>query len=378
MMPRRPNARSATELLRLLDFSRDLMQVPDLQSAMELIGPVISELLMSDRAFLLVFMGDQEHGVAFDHFGRMQSAHKETALYKCARQAVENNHAPLLVANATAGLAAQVRDHPDLLGATVLAVPFPWTKPAGALVVCWNKKKRRQFLTRRISLFHHLVELIGAALGSLGSRQELERQVLSKKEELADVTEEHAKEMLRRDHVEEEIRHLSITDVMTGLRNRRGFFLQAEQSFKVTKRQRLPSAVMFADVDGLKKINDQLGHDVGDQFIRDSAEVLRNSFRASDVIARLGGDEFAAYTIEATNSDAILNRIKERMEAFNRNSSRPYQVAFSAGIVQCDPLSSLTLADYLLMADTQMYAQKKERHPYTPTNFVSSQQGQPG
>lgn len=372
MIPHRQNASSVTELRRLLSLSRDLMQAPDLHSTMELIGPAISELLISDRVFLLVFMGDQEHGIAFDHVGRMQPAHKETALYKCARQAVENDQAPLLFAKATGGLAAQVRDHPTLRGSTILAVPFPWANPVGALVVCWNEKKHRKFLTKRISLLHHVVELIGAALGNLVSRQELERQILSQKEELADVTEEHEKEMLQRDRVEEEIRHISVTDVMTGLRNRRGFFLQAEQSFKVAKRQRLPSAVIFADVDGLKKVNDKLGHDVGDQLIRDSAEVLQNSFRASDVIARLGGDEFAAYTLEATNSDAILDRIKERIKVFNCNSSRPYQVEFSTGIVQCDPLSNLTLADYLLMADMQMYAQKKERHLYTSTNFAGS------
>jgi diguanylate cyclase (GGDEF)-like protein len=361
MTPRRANAGNVNELLRLLDFSRDLMQVPDLRSAMELIGPVISELLLSDHAFLLVFLGDQEHGVSFDYLGSIQPAHQETALYQCARQAMENDEAPLLFTNETGGLAAQVRNPPELQGATVLAVPFPLARPVGALVVCWNKKKRRQFLAKRVSLLHHLVNLIGAAFGNLGSRQELERQIHSKREELADVTEEHAQEMSRRDRVEEEIRHIAITDVMTGLHNRRGFFLQAEQSFKVAKRKRLESAVIFADVDGLKKVNDRLGHEVGDQLLRDSAEVLRNSFRASDVIARLGGDEFAAYTLEATNPDAILNRIKEKIEVFNGISSRPYQVAFSTGIVQCDPLSSLTLADYLLMADTQMYMRKKER-----------------
>ena len=374
-MARRQNPSSAAELLRLLALSRDLMQVPDLWSAMDLIGPAISELLIVDRALLLTFIGDKEHAVAFGHLGRIQPPHKETALYECARQTVENDETLPLFSNTTGKLAVQVKNHPGLQGSTVLAVPFPWKKPVGALVVCWNKKKRRQFLTKRISLLQHMVELTGAALGNIESRQDLQAQILSRKEELANVTEVHAKEMLRRDRVEEEIRHISITDVMTGLSNRRGFFLQAEQSFKVARRQRLPSIVIFADVDGLKKINDQLGHDVGDQLIRDSAEVFRDSFRASDVVARLGGDEFAAYTLEVTSSDAILNRIKGKIEVFNCSLSRPYQVAFSTGVVQCDPQSNMTLGDYLLIADTQMYAQKNKRRQYMPTNFEEFQQG---
>ncbi|MGE5651409.1 MAG: GGDEF domain-containing protein [Bacillota bacterium] len=365
----RPSTNIA-DLQRLLSLARDLLQTADFCPALELIGPAIAELLLSDRAVLLVFMGNQEHAIAFDQFGKTHSAQTERALYQCARQATKDAQLDRIIVGPNGIHALQISDHPELPGSTVLAVPFPWTQPVGALLVGWNKKKDRQFLRRRIVTLHHIAELVGAALGNLQSRQELERQMQVQDKELADVTEGHAKEMLRRDRVEEEIRHISITDVMTGLSNRRGFFLQAEQNLKIARRQRMASAVIFADVDGLKLINDALGHDVGDQLIRDSADVLRQSFRSSDVIARLGGDEFAVFTLDAANTDAILPRIRGRIEIFNRNSSRPYQVAFSTGIVQCDPVSSLTLADYLLMADTQMYAQKKERH-YGKANLAS-------
>lgn len=360
-MSARPSL-STSDLQRLLALARDLLQASDLCPALELIGPAISELLLSDRALLLVFMGNEEHAVAFDSFGRAHPANAESALYQYARQATGNAQLHPVLVDPTSLRAIQIMERPDLSLMSGLVVPFPWQSPVGALLVGWNKKKRPQFLVKQIVLLHHIAELIGAASGNFYSRQELEKHIQVQDRELVDTTEEHAKEMLRRDRVEEEIRHISITDVMTGLRNRRGFFLQAEQSFKVAQRQKLTSAVLFADIDGLKMVNDALGHDIGDQLIRDSAHVLQQSFRSSDVLSRLGGDEFSIFTLDAGNTEAILTRIRGRIEAFNRNSSRPYQVAFSIGIVQCDPGSNLTLADYLLMADAKMYAHKKERH----------------
>jgi diguanylate cyclase (GGDEF)-like protein len=161
--------------------------------------------------------------------------------------------------------------------------------------------------------------------------------------------------------VEEEIHRISVTDVLTGLLNRRGFFLHAERSFKVARRQGIPSALIFADIDGLKAVNDELGHDAGDRFIQDSARILQDSFRDSDVVARLGGDEFAAFTLGSTQPQVILARIQENIEGLRRHSSSPYQISFSTGIVQCDSSSDLALSDYLALADKRMYEQKKGR-----------------
>jgi diguanylate cyclase (GGDEF)-like protein len=154
---------------------------------------------------------------------------------------------------------------------------------------------------------------------------------------------------------------LSLTDVLTGLYNRRGFFVQAEHLFKVARRKRARSAVIFADIDGLKQINDELGHDSGDSAIRDAGAVFRQSFRQADVVSRIGGDEFVAYTLDDEQPDVILARIRANLRAFNLMQERTYAVSMSAGIVQCDPIGEQPLADYLLLADEQMYAQKRSR-----------------
>jgi diguanylate cyclase (GGDEF)-like protein len=157
------------------------------------------------------------------------------------------------------------------------------------------------------------------------------------------------------------MRTLSLTDVLTGLYNRRGFFVHAEQVFKVAQRKRTKSAVIFADIDGLKRVNDELGHDIGDRLIRDAALVFRQSFRQADVVSRLGGDEFVAFTLDDEQPGVILERIQAHLRAFNLMQERPYAVSISAGVVQCDPWDGRTLSHYVLAADEQMYVQKRSR-----------------
>jgi diguanylate cyclase (GGDEF)-like protein len=154
---------------------------------------------------------------------------------------------------------------------------------------------------------------------------------------------------------------LSLTDVLTGLYNRRGFFLQAEQIYKLARRKRTNSAVIFADIDGLKRVNDELGHDAGDRLIRDAAFIFRASFRQADVVARLGGDEFVAYTLDDEQASVILQRIEANLSAFNLMQERPYAVSMSAGVVQCDAGGEQPLSHYVYLADQQMYVQKRSR-----------------
>lgn len=116
--------------------------------------------------------------------------------------------------------------------------------------------------------------------------------------------------------------------------------------------------MIFADIDGLKAVNDELGHDAGDHLIQDAAHILQSSFRDSDVIARLGGDEFAAFTLDSAQPEVILARIHKKTKFYSQSISPPYQISISTGIIQCDPASDLSLSDYLSLADKQMYAQK--------------------
>jgi len=247
------------------------------------------------------------------------------------------------------------------LGQRVLALGVPAPAAMAALVVGWEHEADPSEWQERRRVLSAILELAAAALGSLQSRSSLERLVYSQYEQMADTARAHAEELARRDLAEGEMRKLSLTDVLTGLHNRRGFFVHAEQVFKLAQRKHARSAVIFADVDGLKQVNDELGHEMGDNLIRDAAAVFQESFRDADVVARLGGDEFVAYTLDDGQPEIILLRLHANLHAFNLMQERPYRVAFSAGIVGCDPGSERDLLNYVVLADQQMYAQKRRR-----------------
>jgi diguanylate cyclase (GGDEF)-like protein/PAS domain S-box-containing protein len=162
---------------------------------------------------------------------------------------------------------------------------------------------------------------------------------------------------------EERLRELSVSDELTGLANRRGFLLLAQQQLKVAERTGKALVLLFADLDRLKWINDTLGHGEGDRAIQDAARILRDSFRASDIVARLGGDEFVALSPDAAEQSEmlIMNRLQEHLHAHNREAQRPYELSISFGITVYHPAEPCTLEELLERGDRLMYEQKQKR-----------------
>ncbi|UCF97897.1 MAG: GGDEF domain-containing protein [Spirochaetaceae bacterium] len=164
-----------------------------------------------------------------------------------------------------------------------------------------------------------------------------------------------------RQRVLEELRTLSLSDELTGLYNRRGFFILAEQQIKIASRTRRGMLLVSADLDGLKKINDSFGHHEGDRAIVDAGQILRQSFRESDIISRIGGDEFVILIPEKPeiNAEVLFARLKKNLEAHNVRVHRPYTFSISMGVATFDPLNPATLNELLVAADKSMYQNKK-------------------
>jgi diguanylate cyclase (GGDEF)-like protein len=160
---------------------------------------------------------------------------------------------------------------------------------------------------------------------------------------------------------QDQLRAMSMSDEMTGLHNRRGFLMLAEQHARMAQRQRTPFAIVFADLNGLKTINDALGHDAGDQCIRSVADVLRRTFRDSDIIARLGGDEFVALLVNTDSAmrDTIAERLREGLARHNLHETPARHLSLSIGIAFFDPESPLPIAELMVEADRLMYAEKR-------------------
>src|ERR1700692_4131144 len=116
---------------------------------------------------------------------------------------------------------------------------------------------------------------------------------------------------------QEQLRSQALTDELTGLHNRRGFFALAGQQLKLARRNHATALLFFADINGLKQINDRFGHAEGDAAIHRVARALTRTFRDSDMAARLGGDEFAILTNEVNSHSQqdIMRRLKESLDA---------------------------------------------------------------
>src|SRR5439155_15054078 len=118
---------------------------------------------------------------------------------------------------------------------------------------------------------------------------------------------------MERHRAQNDLVKLSTRDELTGLYNRRGFFMAAEPLARLAERAGRSFVIFYADLDGLKGINDAHGHSAGDEAIRDAAWILNQTFRSADIVARIGGDEFAVLAAEAPGScvDVMLRRIEK-------------------------------------------------------------------
>ena len=168
--------------------------------------------------------------------------------------------------------------------------------------------------------------------------------------------------MMRDHRGEEALLALSLIDELTGLYNRRRFFVLTEQYLKLSVRTKKKLLLLFIDMDNLKWINDHHGHNQGDQALIDLANILKKTFRESDIVARIGGDEFVVLS-EPTdeNGEIVLTRLYENIKDHNAKRSRCYALSISVGATQFDPNHPVSIDELLSKADALMYAQKRKK-----------------
>lgn len=157
---------------------------------------------------------------------------------------------------------------------------------------------------------------------------------------------------------QDRLQYLSCHDPLTGLRNRIHF---EEQLNAMDKQQLLPAAVMVLDLDGLKQINDSLGHQAGDLLLKTAAAIIRDAAPAESTVSRIGGDEFAILLTDADLS--IVETIRQRIAArvLHYNADHPaLPVGISAGIAVATS-KPLSMRELFKQADANMYQDKKSR-----------------
>lgn len=249
-------------------------------------------------------------------------------------------------------VATDPRIRPEIYGQTFIrslaVVPVRNLDPVGAVAVYWASGNQPN--EHQLSLLQALADSAAAAMENVSLLSELEERVRERTQAL--------------EVAYDEIRDLALIDELTGLRNRRGFFLLAQQQRRQAARSGDPAFIVFVDIDGLKQVNDSLGHEAGDQMLRSAARVLQITFRESDILARLGGDEFCVFAVDGIcNPQMIRDRLMRNIAAFNASRSEsPFPLSASIGIHPCASDDPTPLEQFVHRADEAMYVDKRSRH----------------
>ena len=161
----------------------------------------------------------------------------------------------------------------------------------------------------------------------------------------------------------DQLNALSITDELTGLYNRRGFFEIVERQLKNKSNAGNSALVGYIDMDNLKQVNDRYGHKDGDYALDTIANTLRNSFPKGTIIARIGGDEFAVFVsdMKGTTQKNIVDSMNYYQDRVNEQNGKPYYVEFSYGFRALTCSENLQIESEMIYADEALYIDKKNK-----------------
>jgi diguanylate cyclase (GGDEF)-like protein/PAS domain S-box-containing protein len=161
---------------------------------------------------------------------------------------------------------------------------------------------------------------------------------------------------------EEELKLYATTDAMTGVLNRRKGLELLDQQIKFAKRKPFKFTICYIDINNLKYVNDNYGHNDGDFMILKVVDTIKANLRESDVVCRLGGDEFMILFIDCTEEQARNNieRIVRVMDDYNKKGEKPYKITISKGFAEFSPGEEMNAEELIALADIEMYRDKQQ------------------
>lgn len=208
------------------------------------------------------------------------------------------------------------------------------------------------FTENKIDVFSINSKIINQAIAQaaeLSRTMEINHRLIMEKQDLEKTNSSLAKQ--------------SKTDELTKILNRRGFMEYGQQQINLSISMNVKGAVFFADLDGLKHINDTFGHKMGDKAIQCAAKALRLSFRKADIIGRLSGDEFAVVAPEMPMD--FLEKTRAKLDKFcqklQKQANLPFTLSLSLGGI-CFTQEDYYLKELLIKADKSLYEEKEKHH----------------
>lgn len=169
---------------------------------------------------------------------------------------------------------------------------------------------------------------------------------------------------IERKRMEEELKKLAHYDTLTGAYNR-GYGLELlQRQLKLSKRDKSPLLLAYSDLDNLKDINDEFGHDEGDRAMVQVAKLFKSILREVDIITRMGGDEFLLIFLDSSLNEIpiIRKRLSKELTRLNQISKKLYKIEFSTGFSNYDPANPQLMNELIRIADENMYKEKRNKN----------------
>ncbi len=168
--------------------------------------------------------------------------------------------------------------------------------------------------------------------------------------------------------MEAKMREATVTDELTGLFNRHGFFTFLEKQLKLSDRTRRRISLLYMHFNNLKLINDEFGRRSGDQALVDASNIVKNSFRGSDIIGRIGKDRFAVLLTELSElnvENIIIRNVMDKIKTYNEQGLHNYNISFNMGVARYDPEQPCSTDKFLSLVD-DLISKDKKRHKIEP------------
>jgi diguanylate cyclase (GGDEF)-like protein len=343
----------------LIDVVQSLSLASDLDKIMRIVRTAARQLTGADGATFILRDGDHCFYADEDAIGPLWKS-KRFPMETCISGWVMLHRVPVTIPDVYQDERIPVDAYRPTFVRSLAMVPIRTQSPLGAIGNYWATHYTPS--ASQLRLLQALADSTAVALESVRIREEMEESVRLRTEQLEAANRKLRAEAHLRKQMESKVIRLSLTDELTGLSNRRGFLMRAEQMLKIVHRLHTHGWLVYIDLDGLKLVNDTQGHEAGDRLIRGAAKVLRESFRDSDILGRIGGDEFVVFaTGSATPTVEIEQRLNRNIEHHNRFYPDQPQLSMSIGVIRCNPHALDTLDDMINQADAAMYIEKRRK-----------------
>jgi len=153
--------------------------------------------------------------------------------------------------------------------------------------------------------------------------------------------------------------NLAMTDSLTGIPNRRGFYRSGDKRFNELRQNNKSFSIIYFDLDKFKPINDLWGHAEGDEVLKNFSNQLMQQLSPQDIVGRLGGDEFAVLLTKESDTESFLMKLRESMDLCNQQSGKPYNINYSYGIMKSNYAEFDSLLYMVKQSDRVMYSEKR-------------------